>query len=88
MLPKFLIADNSQEELGKLFVVHTQEPRFILEGNDDDFSEDQVVHWIDEPKINETEVKELLAEAEDFLEVELTNQEDLYDRLVDENDLT
>jgi len=87
MLPKFLLADNSQEQLGRLFVVHTEEPRFILEGSDEDFSEDQVVHWIDESLIEEEFIQELLEQAEDFLEAELSNQEDLYDDLVFDNDL-
>ncbi len=79
MLPKFLIADNSQEQPNRLFVVHTQNPRFILEGSSDDFSEQQVMHWIDEIDISDKESKELIESAEDFLDMELSNQEDLYD---------
>ena len=79
MLPKFLIADNSQEQSGRLFVVHTVSPRFILEGSEDDFSEDQVMHWIDGISISEEEKNQLIVDAENFLDSELENQEDLYD---------
>lgn len=79
MLPKYLLADNSQEKQGKLYVVHNQEPRFILEGSDEDFSEDQKIYWIDDEVTDIDEVDRLMAEAEDFLEKELDNQEELYD---------
>lgn len=82
MLPKFLIADNSQDTPGKLFVVHTEQPRFILEGDDDDFYENQEVYWIDEPA-GQDQIDELIGHAEDFLESELANQEDLYDNMED-----
>jgi hypothetical protein len=83
MLPKFLLADNSQEMLGKLYVVHNEAPRFILEGSDDDFSEDQVMHWIDDAVKNEAEVAKLIQAAEDFLDSELMFQEELFDELED-----
>ncbi len=79
MLPKFLIADNSQEAAGRLFVVHAEEPRFILEGSDEDFMEDQDIHWIDEPEENELELARLVSAAVEFLEKELESQEDLFD---------
>lgn len=85
MLPKFLLADNSQESLGKLYVVHTQYPRFILEGNDEDFFEEQEIYWIDDAVFDEDEVENLKALAEEFLEAELDNQEELYDNMVDED---
>lgn len=78
MLPKFLIADNSQESLGKLFVVHTEEPRFILEGNDEDFMMDQVMHWLDAPVTDPAIIEQLKEEAADFLDAELDLQEELY----------
>ncbi len=81
MLPKFLLADNSQERLGRLFVMHTEAPRFILEGSDEDFSEDQVMHWLDDPVQDETEVAKLIEAAEEFLDAELDYQEDLFDNL-------
>ena len=84
MLPKFLIADNSQEQSGKLFVVHTGTPRFILEGSDDDFSEDQIMHLLDDVNISDKEKVKLIADAEKFLDLELANQEDLYDDMDEE----
>jgi len=81
MLPKFLLADNCQEKLGKLYIVHNESPRFILEGSDDDFSEEQVMHWIDAPVKDKAEVAKLIEAAEDFLDAELMNQEELYDDL-------
>jgi len=80
MLPKFLIADNSQEKKGRLYVVHTQKPRFILEGSEDDFSEEQSIYWIDDIP-SESEEKELKNQAESFLDLELDSQEDLYDEM-------
>jgi hypothetical protein len=79
MLPKFLLADNSQELPDTIFVVHNEFPRFIVESDVDDFSSNQVIHWIDDQPNNEAEIEQLLAEAEDFMEEEFNNQEDLYD---------
>ena len=79
MLPKFLIADNSQELPNTIFVVHTESPRFIVESDVDDFNGNQVVHWIDEKPESDVVIEQLMDEAEDFLENEFDNQEDLYD---------
>lgn len=79
MLPKFLIADNSQEVPNTIFVVHTESPRFIVESDVEDFHKDQIIHWIDEQPVNDSTIELLLGEAEDFLEAEFDNQEDLYD---------
>jgi hypothetical protein len=87
MLPKFLLADNSQECLGRLFVVHAHAPRFILEGSEESFEEDQIIHWIDDGhKLNEEQIAELVRAAEEFLDAELDNQEALYDQLLTEED--
>ena len=51
----------------------------FLEGSDEDFSEDQEIHWIDEPEENELELARLVSAAVEFLEQELVSQEDLYD---------
>lgn len=83
MLPRFLIADNSQEAGGRLFVVHCEEPRFIMEGSDDDFTEDQEIHWIDEPIEDELELARVVSAVIEFVEAELTSQEDLYDDMDD-----
>lgn len=79
MLPKFLIADNSQVSIDTVFVVHTEKPRFIVESDVEDFSTNQIIHWIDDKPSNEDSIEMLLGEAEDFLEAEFDNQEDLYD---------
>jgi hypothetical protein len=79
MLPKFLLADNSQELPDTIFIVHNEYPRFIVESDVDDFGSNQVVHWIDDQPENEVIVEQLLSEAEDFMEEEFNNEEDLYD---------
>ncbi len=84
MLPKFLLADNSQEQLGRLFVVHTENPKFILEGSDEDFDLEQTIHWIDDPINDDKQIADLINQATNFLEKELDNQEDLYDDMDDE----
>lgn len=79
MLPKFLLADNSQELPDTIFVVHNEYPRFIVESDVDDFWSNQVIHWVDDQPESEVIIEQLLAEAEDFVEEEFENQEDLYD---------
>jgi hypothetical protein len=79
MLPKFLLADNSQEAPDTIYVVHTETPRFIVESDIEDFWENQVIHWIDDDPQNEDFIAELLEQAEEFLESEFDNQESLYD---------
>jgi hypothetical protein len=81
MLPKFLLADNSLETPETIFVVHTENPRFIVEADIDDFWSNQVVHWIDGEPGDEELISELIEEAEDFLEREFDNEE-----LLDEQD--
>jgi hypothetical protein len=79
MLPKFLLADNSQEFPETIYVVHNEFPRFIVESDVDDFWNNQIIHWIDDQPDSEIVIEQLIAEAEDFLEEEFNNQEDLYD---------
>lgn len=79
MLPKFLIADNSQELPETIYVVHTETPRFIVESDIEDFQSNQIIHWIDKAPESSIEIENLLDEAEDFLNIELENQEDLFD---------
>lgn len=79
MLPKFLLADNSQEYPDTIYVVHTEPPRFIVESDVEDFEENQIVHWIDPKPLNDEAIEELLSMAADFLEDEFNSQEDLYD---------
>lgn len=79
MLPKFLIADNSQESIDVVYVVHTEKPRCIIECDLDGFYSHQRIHWIDEEPLSLDDIDTLLEEAEEFYEKELDNQEDIYD---------
>lgn len=84
MLPKFLIADNSQESPDLIYVVHTESPRCIIQCDVEDFYSNQKILWIDEEPLSLDDVEALLEEAEDFFERELENQEELYDEEEDE----
>ena len=77
MLPKFLLADNSQESTDTIYIVHTEKPRFITESDIEDFQSNQKIHWIDEKPSSEKEIDELLRAAESFLEDELDNEDEL-----------
>ncbi len=79
MLPKFLLATNSQQRLGYLYVVHTETPRFILEGSEEDFENDKQVYWIDKPNLSQLEIDTLIAEAEYFIDDELDCEDNLDD---------
>jgi hypothetical protein len=79
MLPKFLLADNSQEMSDTIFVIHNESPRFIVESDIEDFWTNQEVHWIDEVPANEEFIEHLLGEAEDFLITELDNQDEYFE---------
>lgn len=79
MLPKFLLADNSQETPETIFVVHTETPRFIVEADIDDFWSNQTVHWIDGEPGDEELISEMVEAAENFLEKEFENEMELDD---------
>lgn len=79
MLPKFLIADNSQEALDVVYVVHTEKPRCIIECDLDGFYCNQKIHWIDEEPLSQDDIDSLLEDAENFYETELDHQEAIYD---------
>ncbi len=85
MLPKFLLADNSQECPDTIFVVHTEEPKFIVESDIEDFWSNQQVHWLSEAPESEDIIKALLEDAENFLEDEFENQDNLYAEDEDED---
>jgi hypothetical protein len=76
MLPKFLLADNSQETPDTIFVVHNENPRFIVESDIDDFWSNQVIHWVDEEPQNEDLISQLVKDAEEFLENEFAQEYD------------
>lgn len=72
MLPKFLIADNSQEALDLVYVVHTEKPRCIIQCDLDGFYSNQKIYWIDEEPLSQDDIDSLMEEAEDFYETNLT----------------
>jgi hypothetical protein len=78
MLPKFLLADNSQVLPDKIFVIHNEQPRFIVGCDVEAFSVDQEIYWIDEEPASEELKKELLEQAEEFMDLELEYEEELY----------
>jgi len=79
MLPKFLLADNSQDMPEMLYVVHNNAPRFIVESDIEDFSVNQQIYWIDQEPEDKDLIARLLEEAEIFLEAELENQESYFE---------
>lgn len=79
MLPKFLIADNSQENPDFIYVVHTEKPRCIIQCDLDGFYSNQQIYWIDDMPLKQDDIDTLLEDAENFYETELENQEELYD---------
>ncbi len=79
MLPKFLLADNSQEMPDMLYVVHNEEPRFIVGSDIEDFNVNQQIYWIDEEPRDKELIAQLLEEAEEFLEAELENQDSYFE---------
>jgi hypothetical protein len=76
MLPKFLLADNSLQAPESIYVVHNENPRFIIESDIDDFWSNQKIHWIDDEPENEEMVAQLIEEAEEFLEMEFEQEFD------------
>lgn len=79
MLPKFLLADNSQEMPDMLYVVHNETPRFIVGSDIEDFDVNQTIYWIDEKPKDKDLIAQLLSEAEEFLEAELENQDSYFE---------
>ncbi|MCT7904017.1 Uncharacterised protein [Candidatus Ornithobacterium hominis] len=71
-LPKFLLADNSDFE--DAFVLHTEFPRFLVNVNTDE------IEWFDdiddEEADLENQVKDLLDDAYEFFEGEISAYEE------------
>jgi hypothetical protein len=72
--PKFLIADNS-EFPDKIFILHTEFPRFLLDVETED------LEWFDEledePDVElETEIASLLEQAYEFFDKEMDSYEE------------
>ncbi len=69
MLPKFLVADNTDFPEA-IYIVHTEYPRFVLNLENDE------VEWFDALEKDkdvdlDTEVKDLIIQAEDFYQREV-----------------
>ncbi len=75
MLPKFLLADNSQECPETIYIVHNEEPRCIIEADIEEFDKNQKIHWIDAKPESTEKINALLEDAEDFLDSELDYQD-------------
>jgi len=84
MLPKFLLADNSQEMPEMLYVVHNENPRFIVGSDIEDFDVNQTIYWIDSEPVDQDLIAQLLNEAGAFLEAELENQDSYFEDGEDE----
>lgn len=87
MLPKFLLADNSQVSPENIYVVHSETPRCIFECHiDDEFIDNYKVFWIDAAPANQDAINTLAVEAGKFLDDELDAQEKLFeDQYFDED---
>lgn len=77
MLPKFLLADNSQVLPDTIFIIHTESPKFIVGCDLEGFNVDQEIYWLDEEPESEELKTELLEQAEEFMELELEYEEEL-----------
>lgn len=85
MLPKFLLADNSQVLPDTIFIIHTEQPRFIVGCDLEGFHVDQEIHWIDDEPESDIIKSGLLEQAEEFMELELEYEEEL-DKLEDDSE--
>jgi len=69
VLPKFLVADNS-EFPENVYVVHMQKPRFIIDVDSEE------IKWLGNEPEGDDVIAELIKQAMDFYETELENYED------------
>ena len=69
-LPKFLVADNS-EFPEKIFILHTEYPRFLLDVETDDIEWFEDISEEEENDEFDTEVANLIEEALDFYDQEM-----------------
>lgn len=77
-LPKFLLADNSQECEELIFILHTESPKFIISFDEDDKSE---VVWFDAAPESKEAIELLKEQAEIFLDKELESQDELFEEM-------
>ncbi len=73
-LPKFLIADNSDFP-EKIFILHTEYPRFLLDVETDDVEWFEDLSEEEESEDFNTEVANLIEEALDFYDKEMSELE-------------
>jgi hypothetical protein len=84
MLPRFLIGDNCQETPEVFFIMHTIQPRCIIElDGDQEFEGEIKIHWIDEQP-SQDEVDDLVNEAQDFFDAEIECNEEYEEEEDDE----
>ena len=69
-LPKFLLADNSTMP-NKIFILHTEYPRFLLDVETDDIEWFEDISEEEENDEFDTEVANLIEEALDFYDQEM-----------------
>lgn len=88
-LPRFMIAENTQEYPDLVFVIHNDSPRFMLQVDLEEEETDEtvdIIHWIDPEPEDENFVDDLVDEAYDFLDDELENQDRLSEEEEDDED--
>lgn len=73
-LPKFLIADNSDLP-EKIFILHTEYPRFLLDVETDDVEWFEDLSEEEEGEEFDTEVANLIEEALEFYDKEMAQLE-------------
>lgn len=74
-LPKFLIADNSAVP-DKIFILHTEYPRFLLDVETDEVEWFEDLSEEEEGEEFDTEVANLIEQALDFYDSEIAQYED------------
>ena len=73
-LPKFLIADNSATP-DKIFILHTEYPRFLLDIETDEVEWFEDLSEEEEGEEFDTEVANLIEQALDFYDSEMSQYE-------------
>lgn len=87
MLPKFLIADNSQESTEFVYVVNNDNPRYIIESHISDFNYLQEITWIEEKPGDNKVLNRLLAEAKEFWLREMDTENEFNDDDIDNEEM-
>lgn len=73
MLPKFLMADNTDQPEA-IYIVHTEYPRFVLNLENDEVEWFDALEKDDEADLD-TEVAQLIGQAEEFYQREVDRYE-------------